>query len=195
MCIRDSRYWTGLLLLVRVVLYIASALNVSGAPGVNLLVTGVVVFSLFLLKERLYGPIYRKLPVEFLETICYVNIIVLSFASFYTLEAKKDQTVVVYISGTIIVALFLVVLIYHIFTEICSKSYFWNKLKQKRLNNVNEDGVSLIDYQQAENYIEQPPQPTVSWIDAPQCERPLTGQVEIQENESDTNKETPLLGD
>lgn len=52
------RYWTGLLLLVRVVLYIASALNVSGAPGVNLLVTGVVVFSLFLLKETLYNPIF-----------------------------------------------------------------------------------------------------------------------------------------
>ena len=183
------RYWTGLLLLVRIVLYIASALNVSGVPGVNLLVTGVVVFSLFLLKVALYGPVYRKIPLEFLEITCHVNIVVLSFASFYTLQTKKDQTVVAYISGTVILALFLVILIYHIFTETCSKTNHWNKLRQRRVN-VNGDGVSLIDYQQAED----PLQPTVSWIDAPQCEQQLRGHVEVRGNESETNKETPLLG-
>ena len=188
------RYWTGLLLLVRVVLYIASALNVSGAPGVNLLVTGFVMFSLFLLKETLYNPIYRKLPVEFLETTCYVNIILLSFSSLYTLEAKKDQTVVAYISGTIIVALFFVVLVYHTFSEICSETIVWDKLRQKRLD-PSEDGVSLFDYQQAENNQNHPPQPTVSWIDAPQCEQTLTGPVEGRENESEISKVTPLLGE
>ena len=71
----------------------------SGAPGVNLLVTGVVVFSLIILKVALYSPIYEKLSIEFLETTCYVNLILLFFASFYTLEAKKDQTVAAYISG------------------------------------------------------------------------------------------------
>ena len=158
----------------------------------KLLVTGVVVFSLFMLNKILYSPIYRKLPVEILETVCYVNIILLSFASFYTLEARKDQTVVAYISGTIIVSLFLVVLIYHIFTEICSKTNFWNKLRQnsKRLN-VNEDGVSLIDYQQAKDDLTYPPQPTVSWMDAPsQYGRSLSG---ARESESEINKETPLL--
>ena len=190
------RYWTGLLLLVRVILYIATALNVSGAPGVNLLVTGVVVLSLLLLKERLYGPIYRELSVDFLEATCYINIIVFSFASFYTLEAKIDQTVVAYISGTIIVALFLAILACHIFIETCFKTNLWNKLKQKRPS-VNMDGVSLIDYQQAEGNLGHLSQPivSVSWIDAPQREQLLTGQAEVRGNESETNKETPLIGE
>ena len=153
-----------MLLLVRVVLYIALALNVSGAPGLNLLVTGVVL-SLFLLKERLYGPIYRELSVDFLEATCYINTVVFSFVSFYTLEAKKDQTVVAYISGTIIVVFFLAVLIYHIITEMCSKTNLWKKLRQKRLS-ANADGVSLIDYKEAEDDLSHLSQPTVSvsWV-------------------------------
>ena len=159
------RYWTGLLLSVRVVLYLASALNVSGAPAVNLLVTGVVVFSLFILKAALCGPIYRKLPLEFLETTCYVNI--LSFASFYTLETKKHQTVVAYMSGTLTITLLLVVLVYHTFTEICSKtSCLKLKLRKQGIqDNNSEDGISLLNYQQAGSGL---PQPTVSWVDAPQ---------------------------
>ena len=102
---------------------------------------------------------------------------------------------VAYISGTIIVALFLVVLIYHIFTENCSKTNFWNKLRQnsKRLN-VNEDGVSLIDYQQTKDDLTYPPQPTASWMDAPsQYGRSLSVLVGARESESEINKETPLL--
>ena len=173
-------YWTRLLLSVRVLLYLASALNVSGTPAVNLLVTGVVMFSIFMLKAALHGSIYRKLPIEFLEVTCYANIIFLSFANFYTLETKKHQTVVAYISGSITVALFLVVLVYHIFTEIliCSKItplIMKLKLKSKRRKNSNsEDGVSLFNYQQIEGDV---PQPTVSWVDAPsheQYEQPPT---------------------
>ena len=188
------RYWTGLLLLVRVVLYLASALNVTGAPAVNLLVTGVMVFTLFLLKSALYGPIYQKLPVEFLEVTCYVNIIVLSFASFYTLETKNGQFVVAYISGTVTIALFLVVLTYHIFTEMCPKTCLqvWKKLLRKRLsiNNHMEDGISLLDYQQVEDCL---PQPTVSWVDAPQGEQSL--KQDANENEVENKKEIPLLTD
>ena len=135
------------------VLYLASALNVSGAPAVNLLVTGVVVFSLFILKAALYGPIYRKFPVEVLETTCYINIIFLflSFACFYTLETKKDQAIVAYISGIVTIALLLLLIAYHIFTEICSKTSILKlNLSKKDLRNINsEDEVSLLNYQPA----------------------------------------------
>ena len=165
------RYWTGLLLSVRVILYLASALNVSGAPAVNLLVTGIVVFSLYVLKAALYGPVYRKLPVEFLETTCYVNIIVLSFASFYTLETKRHQIVVAYISGIVTIASLVMVLAYHIFTEVCSKTSLLKlKLRKKDLVNSNsEDEISLLNYQLAGSEHDLPP-PAVpcTCIDAPQ---------------------------
>ena len=109
----NHRFWAGLLLLVRVVLYIASTLNVSRAPGVDLLVTGIVTIGLLLLKGHVgsKSSIYRKWPVDVLEMTCYVNVIILSFARFYTLESNQDENVVAYISGTITLALFLVVVV------------------------------------------------------------------------------------
>ena len=45
---KDHRYWIGLLLLVRVVLYLVSALNVLGDPHINLLsINSAIVLLLF----------------------------------------------------------------------------------------------------------------------------------------------------
>ena len=174
------RYWTGLLLVVRVVLYLASALNVSGAPGIDLLVTGIVVIVLFLLKAQLgiTNCIYRKLLVDILETVCYVNIILFSIASLYALEAKGDQKVLAYISGTVTLALFLTVLLYHICFEVCSLTKLWSKLKKQNKRH-DHDGTSLIDYQCAGIDLRERLNPTVTWIDAPSCEeQPLSAQTE-----------------
>lgn len=179
------RYWTGLLLLVRVILYLASALNVSGDPGINLLVTGLVMVSLFLLKsclERVKGPIYKSWPVDALETSCHINIVFLSFARFYTLESNKDQSIVAYISGTMVLILLLAVLAYNIFIQVCPMT----KLHKMRRD---FDEVSLMDYQPAESILGDQPHPTVSWIDAPSCkEQSLSAIVSNCESEkSDKN--------
>ena len=69
------RYWTGLLLLTRAVLYIVSAANVSRDPGVNLLAIGIVITGLLLLKGYSQGSrIYKKWSLDLLEMTCYVNI-------------------------------------------------------------------------------------------------------------------------
>ena len=80
---------------------------------------------------------------------------------------------------------FLIVLIYHIFTEICSctKANLMDKVRLRRLN-IDEDDASLVDYELAEDHQLQP---TVSWIDAPKQEETLTDQTEINA--------TPLLSD
>ena len=95
----------------------ASALNVSGDSGVNLLVTGLVMVSLLMLKgylERVKGPIYKNWSVDALETSCHINIMIiyLSFTRLYTLESNEDQSIIAYISGTMILTLLLVVLAY-----------------------------------------------------------------------------------
>ena len=48
----QSRYWTGLMLLARVVLYIASTANVSNNPKIDLLITGVVMINPRRMRER-----------------------------------------------------------------------------------------------------------------------------------------------
>ena len=175
------RYWTGLLLVVRVLLYLASALNVSGAPGINLLVTGIVLIALFLLKAQIQGvvnSIYRKLAVDILETACYVNIILFSFASLYVLEAKGEQKVLAYTSGTVTLVLFLMVILYHTCFEMLPLKKLWNKLNQQRERHTH--AISLMDYHSADNILrKRMNSATVTWIDAPlHEEKPLSVQIE-----------------
>ena len=49
------RYWTGLLLLIRAMLYIISAAKVSSDPAVNLLAIGIAMIGLLLLKGYSQG--------------------------------------------------------------------------------------------------------------------------------------------
>ena len=162
------RYWTGLLLIVRVVLYLASALNVSRAPGVDLVVTGIVMIAVFMLKAHvsIRSCIYRRLPLDILENTCYMNIILFSVASLYVLEAKGDQITLAYISGAITLMLLLTVLLYHITFELCSASKLWNSLKQQLIMKRHNDEVSLVDCRAADELRERL-NPTVTWIDAP----------------------------
>ena len=195
------RYWTGLLLVVRVVLYLASALNVSGAPGINLLVTGIVMIILVLLKGRVevYCRVYKKILIDILETVCYMNVTLLSFASLYVLEAKKNQQALAYISGIITLILFIVVIFYHSLFEVG----LWQKLRNTyRLRNgdgsinINELG---IPYQQCTN-IELP---TVTWVERPHDDYEFPNRTETKSNDENNtvdkenderyDKTTPLL--
>ena len=117
------RYWTGLLLLVRIVLYLTSAVNVSGDPSINLLVTGIAVSFLLFLKGY-FGNIYRNWLLGSLEVGCYLNIVLLSFITLFLLNNDGHQLAAVYISGLITLALILIVLAYHTFTELISKTSY-----------------------------------------------------------------------
>ena len=46
--VTKNRYWTGFLLLARVMLYLTAAINVSGEPRFNLLAISLIVGSIFL---------------------------------------------------------------------------------------------------------------------------------------------------
>ena len=67
------RYWTGMLLLVRVTLYIIiSVVNVTNDPAINLLAIGLAMTLLIIHAQRC-NPIYRRSPLEILEMLCYMN--------------------------------------------------------------------------------------------------------------------------
>ena len=107
-----SRYWTGLLLFARVVLYTVSAVNVSGEPSINLLAVIVVITCLFILKFN----IYKKWPVDVVETGLYVNLILLSAGRFYILYNELgNYAVLAYVSISITIAVLVCVILYHIF--------------------------------------------------------------------------------
>lgn len=127
----QNRYWTGFLLFVRVILYIASAANVSGDPKINLLTIGSVITGVLLI-SKLVGignRVYKKWPVEILEVASYVNLLLLSLATFFSLENVRARKAVTNTSVSITFLLLLGVLFYHLFTELIVKQ--WNKTNRQ----------------------------------------------------------------
>lgn len=130
----QSRYWTGLLLLVRIILYTASAANVSGNPKINLLTTGIAVICILLLNKLMSMSksqrVYRKLPLEILEIFSYINLILFSLATFFSLDNDRAKVAIAETSTSITFVLLLGVISYHIFNELVTKTRCWNRRKE-----------------------------------------------------------------
>ena len=110
------RYWTGLLLIVRVVLYTVSAVNVSGDPRVALVSTICLVGFLPLFKALLAIRVYKSTPIDLMETLIYFNLIFLSVFSWYSLETRtQTRAAIAYTSVSVTFLLLIVVLIYHVY--------------------------------------------------------------------------------
>ena len=106
------RYWTGLLLFIRVILYLVIAYNTK-KPRASFLATALIVTSLLLLMVVVGGNIYRKKFVGFLNSFCYVNLLMLSIAQLYWQNNIKGQRISAEISMAAAFVLLLGVLIYH----------------------------------------------------------------------------------
>ena len=93
------RYWTGLLLLVWVSVYLVSAFNPSqGDPRLTLSATTFIMTSLFLYIATFGVRMYKN---HFMETLTYFNIIALSIFTWYTIDADTNQTTITNVSDGI----------------------------------------------------------------------------------------------
>ena len=122
----EHRYWTGLLLLVRVLLYVIAAFNVNGDPHLPLLAIVVTVGSLLLIKGILVAQIYKTRSVDALEAVMYFNIVAFSALTWYFIDTGKSQTVISHISVTVTLVLFLTVVACHVFKYTCLSSLIKN---------------------------------------------------------------------
>ena len=110
------RYWTGLLLLLRVVLYITASVTVSADPQTSLLITNILVGSLFVIKEITGARVYKKSFLNIVETVLYFNLLALSAFSWYRFKIDtKKQTAVAYTSTIITLILLVGVIVYHVY--------------------------------------------------------------------------------
>ena len=108
------RYWTGLLLFIRVVLNVAVTANTSGNPRYNLLAIIFLTTFLLLLKAHLGDKIYKKSLLDYFESICYLNLLLFSLASFTSLGNQQSQKISAYVSISVTFVLTVCVLSYHI---------------------------------------------------------------------------------
>lgn len=158
------RFWTGLQLLIRVVLYITSSLTVSPKPQTSLLVTILLVGGLLLLKGLAGIRVYKNSFADILDTVMYFNLLVLAAFSLYDFKADiAKQTAIAYIS-TIITFIFLMgMIIYHMKLIVKCRKTKISKLEE--LNEYLLDPVktakpdvtqSVVDISKSANDIEIP---------------------------------------
>ena len=108
------RYWTGLLLLIRVSIYLVSAFNPSGDPRVTLSATTFIMSSLVVYIATFGIRVYKNRFINAVETLTYFNIIALSIFTWYTIDADTNQTAVTNISVGITFIQLIAVIIYHV---------------------------------------------------------------------------------
>ena len=101
------RYWTGLLLFVRVLLYLISVLNFSLDPRVELMAVIFIVGGLILLKGVTAKRVYKNWPLDVMETAIYFNLVAFSALTWYNLDFGGNQVAVAYTSVMIIFILLL----------------------------------------------------------------------------------------
>ena len=202
------RYWTGLLLFVRVSVYLVSAFNISGNPELPLLYTVLIVCFLLLYMAMFGVRIYRRLFLNVMETFTYFNIIAVSLLTWYTIDLNStNQSVITNTSVGITFVQIMLVASYHTYRYMNSKIYFsiHGSVLCKRLNEMlrrrklqdnhksqpHDDLFHTTDYRLSirdSGVRQDPSKPTTSVVDLPNLHRETKNDVS-KENESDKDQQ------
>ena len=150
----DYRYWTGLLLIIRIILFSVSAINFSRDPRVDFVSTVFVVGCLILFKGVVAKRIYKNVLIDVMETVIYFNLVFIAAFTWYSLDFGGNQVAVAYISVVIIFALLLAVIVYHLVRFTClyklsfgkkSLQGITNELAEKNQVQENEEELDEVD--------------------------------------------------
>ena len=138
------RYWTGLLLLVRVVLYIISSTTVSSNPQASILTTAFFIGALTLQKSISNIKVYDKTATETIDTILCYNLLTIALFSLYHFKNDSTkQTAVAYTSTTVTFLLFIGIVVYHITVMIRMD----RKRGEPETTSTGEDAMALLPQQ------------------------------------------------
>lgn len=111
--IKDQcRYWPGLLLLVRLLLVLAFALNTTGNSDINLMAVVTSCLLVFTVAWSV-GGVYKKTYLNVLNSSFVINLGVLSL-----LTMQYKSVTITYVSASLAVATMFGVLAYHIFQRL-----------------------------------------------------------------------------
>jgi hypothetical protein len=125
------RYWTGLLLLIRVALYIEIAYHNSYETNASILATGLIAGCLLFVKALYRNKVYKNRVVDYLDSFSYLNLLVLSIAQLYNQNNMTGQIIAAKLSVSAAFLQFLFVLTYHAIKIMLQVPCL------RRLNNMN----------------------------------------------------------
>ena len=111
-CKANHRYWTGLLLIIRIVLLTSFSLNRSNNPTINLLI--IIVFTLSLIVWLYFtGWVYESRFNNCLEVFFLYNLTLTSAATLFAFSNNNRSPAVIYTSTGITFAIFVGIILYH----------------------------------------------------------------------------------
>ena len=150
------RYWTGLLLLARAIIYLVATANVSGDPQIQLISIIFVMICIILLKMFIATKIFKKWLIDSLDSFFYFNIIFFASFTAYNLSAGGNQDGIAYTSVVLSIVVTIFILFYHfyayssLFSGIHNSKYvvnFKNTFVSKSKPKINEvNRQSITDY-------------------------------------------------
>ena len=119
------RFWTGFLLLVRVVLALTVSVDTKATVSLNVLTSILVVINFMYLPLR---GVYRQIPFVCLELFFILNLILMAYINAQTFTISKRQvSTIVLVSLAFVV--FCGILIYHVWDRFL-KAHLQERMKQ-----------------------------------------------------------------
>ena len=126
----NHRYWTGMLLFVRIILYLVATLNVSNNPYIALTSITFVVVCILCLKGLIRGRVFKTWPIDLLETFFYFNLLFLSLFTWnFQNNDSINQEAIINISVIIAFIVLLLIILYHTY----SYTVLFVKLRQTKI--------------------------------------------------------------
>ena len=128
---KETRYWTGITLLVRCILFLVFAFNALGNASVNLLAITSVMTGLAILAwmhSRLYEHIYN----DILEASFILNLCIFSTATYHVKETGGSQAGLAYTSVGIAFATFVCIVLFHVYLRM-RKTTTWKRIPKPRV--------------------------------------------------------------
>ena len=142
------RYWPGLLLVLRCVLFLVFALNPQQDPNINLL-TILLGTGILQLWAWVSGGVYKNWCLDALEGSFALNLIMLVGTTYCVKLTEGDQLAVGYTSVSIALVTFIGIISYHIFQQM-RHTKLWKKVPKLNLK------LNKLNTKQAEDNLNNP---------------------------------------
>ena len=136
------RYWTGLMLVVRIILFSFFAANYETDPSMNSFWILVIVAPIVMFKRNF--TVYKHRFANVVETISQLNLVMLIAINWVLtttgyskwFAARRYAT---YISVGITILMFFVIIIYQISLSLCPQTF----VRRQQLSNIEEDDITI----------------------------------------------------
>ena len=111
------RYWTGLLLIARAILYLVAAANVSNDPQLALSAIVFTMICILVFIAFIDIRMYKKIPLNILDTFFILNTLLFSVFTWYSLSSTNiNQKAVAYSSVLTTFIMLWFIILYHVYT-------------------------------------------------------------------------------